>query len=135
MSTTDTFDVIIDLSTKAVINIRILSLFFIVPENRCHPFKWFSLKLFSEIFIFCLNFDSIQILMDTIYQLFHKLMSIFLLPVNEKHTYFSWISQLIHTDFFKGSVDISTKSLFWTTSMNKFLYIYTTSLFFPLLYL
>ena len=86
MSTADTFDIVVDLSTKTVINIRIFSKFFIIPESCCHFFKRFPLKFLSQVLILSLDFNSIQILMDTIQKLLHKLMSIFLLPVNKEHT-------------------------------------------------
>ena len=87
MSTADTLDIIVSLSTKTVIYIRVFSLFFISPKNRGHFFKRFSFKFFTEIFIFGLDFDSVKILVNTVNKFFHKLVSIFLLPVDEKHAY------------------------------------------------
>ena len=133
MITVNTPDIIIDLSTERVIDVRVISFLLILPVSCSHFGKCLSLEFFRYGFIFGFDRYMIDVLVDTVQKLLHELVGVFLLPVNEKHAHFSCIELGVHTDFFRGKVEISTASLFFTTSTNKALYISTTSLLFPFL--
>ena len=88
MGAVDALDIVVDLPAKTIVDIRVISLLLIVPENRSHLIPGLSLELLSQELISGLHSNTIQLLMNAVKKFLHELMGVLLIPVDEQHAKF-----------------------------------------------
>lgn len=88
MGAVDALDIVVDLPAETIVDIRVISLLLIVPENRPHLIPGLSLELLSQELISRFDSNTIQLLMNAVEELLHELMRVFLIPVDEQHAEF-----------------------------------------------
>jgi len=88
MSAIDALNVVVDLSTKAVINVGVIYFFLVVPESRCLEVQSCPLELFCQVSILRFSVVSVKVLVDAVEEFLHEFVGVLLLPIDKKHTYF-----------------------------------------------
>ena len=88
MGAVDALDVVVDLPAETIVDIGVISLLLIVPEDGPHLIPGLSLELLSQELISRLDSNTIQLLMNAVKKLLHELMGVFLIPVDEQHAEF-----------------------------------------------